>query len=510
MNKFFLYVIACIFITMNLAFSNEKTKISHLKIFDSNGDHTTISLTTYTNKQGQLEVRIDAGGIPKLFDKLNPTIGYGRDLDGNGKIDTWFFISNNGVDVVQKEGIDSLGQDILGDLILAKYKTSTSVYLSTATTTALSYLFLTADELTETSKSFYYDWMNLEELSLNLEKERNNPNSTFTYTQLTAQGQLISFGYSQLANESETLAKRDIYGYMAADLGLWLSGGIVIKWGGKLLAVPLRYLSETSVMRYISENTITFIKKQQEILALKFKFLSSKYPLDKAQEVSVQVGVRLRAKTWRNDVGMSIKSFVLKRKLLAAAVYIFAGAASEWKYVALNIGVQSVAESITHYDDILDSNPAIMTKNLFENHEVQQDIGFMTLDTVLMTGLSRKLKTNKAKFMACGLIALHDSSLINFVIKRDNNYQRIALDTSWEVVIGNAQVQADLAALSYFEKLAIKNNNPKIKLIGYAFAIVDQTIGYVAYSKAAELVDQNKNKTKSVLKPVLVPIFVEN
>ena len=79
--------------------------------------------------------------------------------------------------------------------------------------------------------------------------------------------------------------------------------------------------------------------------------------------------------------------------------------------------------------------------------------------------------------------------------------------------IGNLQTQTDVAALKYFEKLATKQKNPKLKLVGYAIALVDQFSGYVAYSKASTAVSSpapTKAKPDDLkLQVKMIPILAE-
>ena len=42
------------------------------------------------------EVRIEAARLPRLG-KINPIIAYGRDLDRNGSIESWFFLTDDGI-----------------------------------------------------------------------------------------------------------------------------------------------------------------------------------------------------------------------------------------------------------------------------------------------------------------------------------------------------------------------------------------------------------------------------
>lgn len=500
-------LVALVIFTLFSSWVHATDNLVHFKIYDEEGQAAKISLRPYYNQVGTLEVRVDAASIPKFFDKLNPTIAYGRDLNHNQKIDTWFFITNHGVEVVEKEGLDIYGRDILGDLVNNKYKTSAKTYLTSATTTALSYLFFTVDEIADENRNFYYDWINLEELNLLINQEEKNPQLGLNYQQMINQRELISIGFKDLADRMDKLKNRDIFGYIALDIGAWLTGGVVLKWGGKLLATPIKMLSETTLIKYISENLGQFVIAQQEKLMTKLASIKEKFPTKTTKEkVAITTSI-ISKNLWRNQLSMSIKAIHLKTKLLGFAKGVYVGAKTEWKYLALNASIQTGAEAYARYDQIKDPNPVKMAENLFTNKEFQQNVGFMTLDTILMTGISRNLKTTKARFAACGLVALHNSSVINFVVKDENDYRRVAMDTSWEMIIGNAQVQMDLAALTFFEKLSQKKNNPKLRLLGYAFVVVDQAIGYYSYSKASGMIDKKPNNEPQ---KVLVPILAEN
>lgn len=183
---------------------------------------------------------------------------------------------------------------------------------------------------------------------------------------------------------------------------------------------------------------------------------------------------------------------------------VFNKARKEWKYIALGTSIQLTAETAAKWDDVYNKDPAKMAKNVLTNEEVQKNIGFMTLDTVLMTGISKNLKTVKARYLASGFVGLTNSSIINLVIKDEDNYKQVAFDTGWEALIGNAQVQLELKGLEHFEAMAQKNKNPKLKLIGYAIVIVDEGLGYYIYSKASSAISETENSPKVEL----VPIFV--
>lgn len=461
------------------------------------------TLQPYLNSQDVLEVRIDATGIPKTFAKLSPTIAYGRDLSGDGKIDTWFFLTSQGVEVIRQEGADRYGRDILDGLIAAKYKTSRVLFLSSVSTTALSYLFFTVDEFEAQNKNFYLDWINLEELAARLDDEIKNPLSTLSEEQVRAQRELISFGFGQLADKMRKLEGRGIYGYKIS-IALDLAMGAALKWGGVLLSVPFKLLSETALARYLNENIFEFFKSQQKALASKM-----------TAKTSYVAAVKTLGHAWRANVSLLVRAYVIKKKILATVTGLFRGIKKERWYIGANVGFQVVGETFSHWNEIKDPSLITGAKNFITREDILQNLAFMSTDTVLMAGLSSHLKTITAKILGCGLVALTNSSIINFAIKQEDNFDRVALDMGWEVIIGNGQIQADLMALAYFEKLGRANNRPQLKWLGWAFAAVDQSAGYYLYSKAPEFVKNLIHGESPPAKPapvptlVLVPIFAD-
>ncbi len=477
---------------------------------DANGSEFQVSLTKYTNHNDELEVRVEAAGIPRFASKINPVLGFGRDIDDNGKIDTWFLVTKSGMDLVRLEGNDTFGKDILGDILLKKYRSSLSMYATTAATSLLSYLFMSASEGQNVMEEYYRDWMDLEESRIHFE------DTPSTYAQIQFHNELISLGYKELANRMENFGKKSFYGYVFADLGLWITGGVVVNWGAKILAKLGVIASETAFVTTIKETFFSFFEKQKMLIDNKLSSLKDGLRLTKTKvgmkTATAEVTAALTVATWKKVLATTIKSQKTKNKILRYVAKtikypkaVYNGAKSEWKYIAMNSTVQIGSEAFARYDEIYDENPAQMAKNLFTNPEVIQNVSFMASETILMTGISKSLKTTKARFMASGAVALTNSSFTNFVLKDEANINRVGFDTAWEVVIGNAQVQLDLKALEYFEKLAQKKNNPKIKLVGYVVALVDMGVGYVTYSKVSSMVE-NKAKTEEP-KVVLVPIL---
>jgi hypothetical protein len=479
-------------------------------ITDSAGGTFQVALIKYKNLNNSMEVRIEAAAIPRFASKINPLLGFGRDLNGNGKIDTWFLITNTGIDVVEKEGKDSRGRDVLGDILLKKYRSTFFMYATSATTSVFSYLLMSVDASIDAYEDYYRDWMDLEEGRINFEKDMKKMGSAYTRDQIAFQYELRRIGLEEMEARMTRFEKASFWGYAMADVGLWITGGVVFKWGARILAKVGAIASETAFATAVKETFLGFFEKQKALIENRLSVVKEKIHLSKGKiDAAKKEAVVLTKATYKVAISNTIKAQQSKIKIHAALKKylkipknILKGAKSEWQYIAMNSSVQIFSEGIARYDEIYDRNPLVMAQNLLTNPEVIENVGFMSADTIMMTGVSKSLKTTKARFMASGGIALTNSSIMNFAIKDSADLSRVALDTGWETFIGNAQVQLDLKALEYFEKMAQKKGNPKIKLVGYVIALVDMGVGYVTYSKVTTKIDE-KNEPKVMLVPVL-------
>lgn len=500
------------------SFAAEKQTIMKLTLKDAEGENFNLTLVSYFNHLESREVRIEARGLPRLNSSFNPVLGFGRDTDDNGKIDTWFFVTKQGMDVTVKEGKDELGRDVLGTLLNNKYRSSFMMYVSSATTSLLSYLFMSGSESINIEEEYFRDYMDLEENRLVFEREMERMSATLTREQMMFHYELTSLGFKALADKMDSFVKKGFWGYALADVGLWISGSIILKWVGKILYKTGMVVSEMAFVNALKETFIGFFEKQKAQLGSKISVLKEKMHISggSTKKAATEAAFVLTTKTWK----VALKNTLLAKKAkgrIARTLYkgikwpakVLTAAAKEWKYILIGPSLQLGAEAYARHEEIQDDNPAVMAQNLITNPDVQQNIAYMTTETILMTGLSKNLKTTKAKFMASGAVALTNSSILNLAIKDNPDLQRMAVDTGWEMVVGNAQVQLELKALEFFEKLALKKNNPKLKLLGYAVVFVDTSVGYVVYSKVTSGLEKKEEPKKEEPKMMLVPILAE-
>jgi len=508
-----------LFLSFLLVFSSvnaeQTSATSVLSFVDSKNHSSKVSVTNYLNRNGELEVRIEASGIPRIASKINPLIGFGRDLNHNGKVDTWFILSKNGIELVKEEGNLPNGLDVLNKILMDKFKTSYSMYVSSVALSLFSYLSLSVNESVNIQEEYYQDWMDLEQLRIQADEELKNMTSAYTQKKFMFYSELISFGYKDLANKMDSFAKKSFWGYAFADIGLWISGGIVLRWVSKILANVGLIAVENAFINSVKEVFIGFFEKQKSLLETRINKMKSKTGYEMAKK---EVAISLTIATYKHVLKNTLKAQSIKYKIhskLMSAInlpkLVVEGAKKDWKYIAINSSVQIGTEALVRRDEIEDPNLMNMANNLFSNPEVQQNVGFMAIESIMMTGVSNNLKTFKAKFIASAAVALFNSSILNFYIKDGSNSSRVAFDIAWESLVGNTQVQGDLIALRYFEKMANDKLNPKIKLVGYAVAVIDMVAGYSIYSVVSSAIEKDKvsPEIKSEPKITLIPIFAE-
>jgi hypothetical protein len=179
---------------------------------------------------------------------------------------------------------------------------------------------------------------------------------------------------------------------------------------------------------------------------------------------------------------------------------------SQWRYIALTQSLQIGAELLSRGRALYDPNHLVMAEKFLNNEEFIQNFLYMSNETFWMAGLSTYFKRPGARILACGLFSLIDSTLMNYAIKQTVDPERQALDTGWEVIIGNAQTQIDLGALRAAQAAATRLNNPRLRLLGYAVTIVDQGAGYYAYSEASQALESSRNRAADV-ETHIVPVY---
>jgi hypothetical protein len=474
------------------------------------GDQIELKLYQYKNANGVEEIRIEADEVPRIWEGINPILGYGRDLNDDGKVDTWWMIKKDeGINRLENMPcIRSFCTDAIYKIMTKFYQTPTKMYVNAVVGSMLGYLFMSVNSTVDAWKTYNIRSIDIEEFEIRWKREMDAMSYLYLPEQTQMYRQMMITALDTAINDIESAHGSDYFQLGAADMGLWYAGGVLIKYIGKAMSYMGTMLTKIPGVNSLHQS---MNKMMQNMTA---KYTARMNALKLAAKKNQNKLGRAVIFTSKNVFGYLKKAnlnFMARAKLVAnitktkvpAFLKGFAtGVKADSKYIMLNLGIQFSSETYAHYDDVYDPNPIKMAQNILSNDEIQQNVSYMASETILMTGVSHNIKSTKAKFAVCGAIALGNSTLTNLVIRDSEDYERVAMDTGWEMVIGNAQVQLDLATLRYFEELSVKNKNPKLKLVGYAITMVDQAVGYYGYSKAA-------SKLKDEPTVSIAPVFSE-
>jgi hypothetical protein len=464
---------------------------------------TKVKVYHYLNHWGNKEVRLESNALPRLG-SINPTLGYGRDTTDDGKIDTFFMIDGDEGLVVKKiTAKDAWGKDAIENTILKNYKSGTLAHVSAAYGAVFGFLLMSISHAWESEKEFWRELIDLEEFYLRLQSGRKG--GMVTDLQWNSSLDLLHAGYDDAFKRFEKATGKDYWLLGAADVVLWVSGGVVVKYLGKGLHAVGKPLLNTPVAQQGKAALGNIISK----IGTRFKNRMAKFKKIKGAPIAA-----VAAQSIKTQLRRTTKGLMAKNKLMHATIHTlgktsiaFKNAILDWKYIAFMGSLQLTTEAFANYEEVRSSSPTQFAKNVLTHPDITQNVSYMTSNAFLMTAASHGIKPKGLRFATCGFIAMSNSVISNVVIRGEEDYHRMALDTGWEAIIGNTQVQIDLAALTYFEMKAVKTGNPRLRLIGWGIVLVDQAVGFVGYSKATKALE--KQNQSSNLDVQLVPIMAE-
>lgn len=477
--------------------AHAKEVVSNIEVQTTSGS-TKVRVFQYQNAWGRNEVRLEATSLPRLG-SVNPILGYGRDTDDDGRIDTYFMIDvDEGLQVSKIASRHPWGEDAIQNVLFKRYKSKLKAHVSAAYGAVFGLVLMSISNAWESEREFWRTLVDLEEFYIRLQRARAN--KLLTTHQYNASVDMLNAGYKKAAQDIRKATHGDYWTLVAGDVALYVTGTIALKWAAK----GIKWLGQPISQLGIVQNSKAMVNKI-------FAKITAKIDA-RVQQLAHMKGIPLAmvgAQVFKKNFPMQMRGLMAKniifKKLIPVAwrtSNAFKKATLGWKYIAFMTALQLGTEAYARYDEVKSSDPTEFAKNVLSHPDIAANVSYMSSNAFLMTAASHGFKAKKMKFAACGFIALGNSTVSNLVVKGSTDYERVALDTGWEAIIGNAQIQIDLAALGYFERLSQKVHNPKLKLIGYAIVLVDQSAGFIGYSKATEALQASENVQ-------MVPILVE-
>ncbi|HAR43643.1 MAG TPA: hypothetical protein DCS07_13600 [Bdellovibrionales bacterium] len=467
-------------------------------------------VTRYLNEHGDREVayEFDRNWLMRfLVGQRRSVLIVGRDLDGNDQYDAWFVMGRSGVsEVVDRVATESDGWDVVSGLLQKNHAALANRLLLDVLFSNLSFTGNTVDHFFETIDRNHIDLHDFELRTDRLVKlDKGSPAAMSNYRMISEEWEFLG---EEIQKKQNSLWK-----WIALDVTVVRLSSYLVQWldrlniwtGGKLAMLQ----TSSGVVRVITEHMVGLSKKAQSAM----KRVNAKLGKgnSRVHEIGARAALLKMTSAQRLDIairGMKERGKVGRLLGLATEKSLAFGASglSNWKYITVTQAAQLAIEMNDKKESIFtSSNPLIITKNVVSNKDLVQNVWYMTNETFLMSAAWKTVKNPFKRFGFCAVLSLVDSVAMNYLVKGVTDQKRLALDTAWELTIGNMQTAiVDQKILSYFETRAANLHNPKLKLVGYAGTLLEQSIGYAGY---AALTGSGKKEAAPTVR--WIPIFAE-
>jgi hypothetical protein len=478
------------------------------------GNKADFTLFHYVNDLGEREVAVQHDEKRVLLPDTAKMVLFGRDLNADGFYDAWFYVDGTGlVEGIDRASREGSGWDAASEILL-KLHPKRRFLLGVAFNSLAANLTISRGHAKSVLQKMTREEMDLRDLEIRLARMKLQKAQE---DEVQFYEDLISDGWEQVAEELSHEGTKKQFLLGAADVAIFVGGGVAFKGIGLASKWAAPRILESGAARFAEEayakhlgSAVSKIRAVKNRVTTRVTNTAASQPLQWAsRKASERTIVALRSLESRNRVGsFAVKGLSRGAKLAHAGL-------KNWKYMAMTQSAQLVTEIIGRKDTVFSRNPIILGKNIVNDRDLIQNMAYMGSETFLLTSISSGMTSLPKRMAICGLVSLVNSNVMNFLIKGQTDLKRNAIDTGWEVVIGNGQTQVDLAALTYFETKAAAVGNPKLRLVGYAIALTDQTLGYFGYGWATRKYEASKKASEdekalvaSAEKHVeLVPIF---
>jgi hypothetical protein len=461
-------------------------------------------------REGKLEIRVDHVEMRSLFPATRATVLWGRDTDRDGLADAWFFYDENGL-IVGKE-YDSQqtdGWDAAAALLVDRVDFANRWWMGMVAETVFSSVSSVWSERRKIFDDHLRRQINLREREILLAR----------WARIFPADPRLAHEYGTLSDEWEEISK---------EVGSLLDGWMKIT-GMDMVLSSIGYGSTRLIgkglgwaqSRIGSGELGTFLRRRLAVMGEQVaKFRGNGRRLPEAARVVTGHGLSAAAKyaklpaRMRGEISyqtLSVGAELAKRMAISGAHATMSGVRTAGGigyrtikahagYVTLSqslqVGVELKSESNRHL-----WGPDLFTtlNNFRSDEQVKKNVLFMTSETILLSlihGSFPNMRLSK-RLMAGGLVAMANSSFLKFKVFREDDTDGVALDVSWEVIVGNTQVSMDKGVERYFHALADARGNPYFRAVGYAFVLADQTAGYQGYNCMTSALGRMKGTSPS-------------
>jgi len=352
--------------------------------------------------------------------------------------------------------------------------------------------------------------MDLEEFSMRIETSYKK--GLINRKEFEESASILKAGYQESLNRFRDASGKESFGLLALDTVLWTSGSIIVKWGWKYIAKLGKAVTPVAILKQVEKAVGKLLEKSTEY---------TERQLEKWHILAGPGAEMATKEILKQQLPIHMRALMMKNRLLHNVYYAIKGtgtaanaaAHAEWPYILGMAGIQLTSETVTHVNEVWDPNPAVLSKNVLSNSEIMKNVQFMSRSAIMMTTATYGIQNRKVRMVACGFIALTHSLVANIWLKDDKdptNLHRLSLDTGWEAIIGNSQVQFDTWIIQKYKNKAVTSKIPKLRFVGWVAMIAEQAVMFGVYSKLTQWLDPARPEYADELDDVqLIPVLLE-
>lgn len=482
-------------------------------------DSIRYRLDYFLNKYGDRELQVSLIESHWLAKDTTIVVLRGRDLDSDGLIETWFYTDGAVIRSFRKKPESADAWPVVSE-ILNKHSMDEARWISTLIAREIiTRLSVTIDGELQDMKKLEEQQIDLMDLDYKIaDLEIKSPDSAV----LNDLKHLSDKSWLAYVHQITSGAVEDRTKRAMGDVALAMAGNAALR-GVKFLAVKslgseMLTGIKINLGKILSQKTFTVEKINSKVIAAT--------PLIHAKIAKPTV-------TAFRSVAEALRWFgsgkIFHSKFVKEAGHYLKAIKGNLAYTAMSETIQLAVESFeagywtpSDMPLILD-HPVQSVKDfgtqVINNEHILQNMGYMTLQTTFNASAYDRLKENgygfKARYATSAAVTLVDATTVNIFILRKDDYKRLAFDTGWELSIGISQILLDKFFEEKSEHFADKFKNKKLVYVGWMLKAINQSLGYIAYSKTTHHLfghskpeeKEHDKKEQGPLPVVVVPVY---
>ena len=466
-------------------------------------------LYQYVNELGEKEVSVELRDERALFAKPNVLIG--RDLDGDGRFDTWFIpLDEEGFRVIESVAMAPDGWDVASVLVeklgregkLSVIMSSIGLGLKQVASFTVAWVQYVIDDS-------FSQFARTELLLLDWEVRLKHIEKRDRMSPIVIEGnRYLADAWSGLADEIQNFQDVKLPAYAVANVVL-VAG--LAQLATKLKPVVSKVWQRVAITRPVSYATEFLYRAVAGLGACaaagteRAEGSLARWGIRFTRHAGARVVLQGVWMTYREHAQASIAALAARGRLgkVAAATLLKLGEVGlngikRLPYTAWTQGLQVMSEAVVRWPEVKGSNPKVVVQNLMKQPGFERDFLYMTNETFLMAAVTNGRGTLLRRMGVCAGIAFVDSTAVTFFTHKGGATSYM-IDTGWEATLGVGQTALDLTILKNVEARAQSQVGWRGKvgwhLAGYLLTGIDQAIGYLGYGYLSRFFEKRDHAT---------------